>query len=146
MFGKDLWNSVAAISAAVAAVITLIVAIFTYQALAVTKTTVSVSTRNDMVKSIDEAIVRFKGDSIHGQYLFLVLRNVAENQRAEVLTKLDVAFITDYLKQQRYLCNNEDLKKEWGRLKLAVSQTDELSALVGSILDEHPNCKTEGTP
>lgn len=146
MFGKDAWNAVAAIAAAVATIITLIVAIFSYQALEITKATVSVSTRNDMVKSIDEAIVRFKADSIHAQYFFLVLRNVAENKRAEVLTKLDVDFITDYLKQQRYLCNNEDLKKEWSRLRVTVSPTDELSALVGSILDKNRNCKTEGTP
>ena len=146
MLGKDLWNAVAGISAAVAAGIALIVAIFTYQALTVTKVTVSVSTRNEMVKSIDEAIARFKGDSIHRQYFFLILRNVAESQRAEVLTELDVAFITDYLKEQRYLCNNEDLKREWGRLKLAVSQTAELNTLVASFLDETRNCKTEGTP
>lgn len=144
MFGKDAWNAVAAIAAAVATVITLVVAIFTYQALEVTRATVSVSTRNDMVKSIDEAIVRFKADPIHAQYVFLVLRNVAENKRAEVLTQLDVDFIMDYLKQQRYLCNNKDLEQEWSRLRVTVSATDELGALVGSILDKNRSCKTEG--
>lgn len=145
MFGKDAWNAVAAIAAAVATVITLVVAIFTYQALEVTRATVSVSTRNDMVKSIDEAIVRFKADPIHAQYVFLVLRNVAENKRAEVLTQLDVDFIMDYLKQQRYLCNNKDLLKEWSRLRVTVGATDELGALVGAILDENRSCKSEGT-
>lgn len=144
MFGKDAWNAVAAIAAAVATVITLVVAIFTYQALEVTRATVSVSTRNDMVKSIDEAIVRFKADPIHAQYVFLVLRNVAENKRAEVLTQLDVDFIMDYLKQQRYLCNNKDLEQEWSRLRVTVGATDELSALVGAILDENRSCKSEG--
>lgn len=144
MLSNETWSAISAGASAVSAVIALAVGVVSCQGLDAARASLSVSARNDMIKSVDEAIVRLKADPASAQYFFLVLRNVAENQRQEVLKPTDVAFVMDYLKQQRYLCKNPHLVPEWKRMKQGGVTSSELDVLADAMLNEKLDCRTEG--